>query len=179
MKPIVHLPIFLIFLTPSGAKEIFKSLSDLNLAVLAHDCGNGTNQEFLVDSAIWTVQKLNYLQFLPVKIGLEVHEVCTEKQEFQSVFDLFLRKDKEYFFGVISDEFVDPKLRRFSAALNIEIRETEKFFGNLIRASVALLESIGMIEDVTILAPRESIAEQFLKSARKQDICVKEVIVYE
>lgn len=182
MKPIVYLlPILLIFLSTSssGAKEIFRSLADLNLAVLTHGCGNKTNNEFLVDSAIWTVQKLNYLQFLPVKIGLEIDEICTEKEEFQSVFDLFLQRDQEYFFGVISDKFFDPRLKKFSAVLGLEIRETSKSFKTLISASVALLESIGMTQNVTILAPSESIAEQFVKDSRKQDICLNEVIVYE
>ncbi|XP_008199173.3 protein bride of sevenless [Tribolium castaneum] len=163
-----------------SVKEVFKKDGDVNVALILHnDCNSTTvltqQEQSLVNSAIWTVHQLNYSEI--ITFGLSIYKACNEKEEYQTVFELFQKQDENFLLGLISTS-LKPQIRKLCDALDLVIQATVKCPTPLVEASIELLKRLNWIENVTVIAPNEFILNEFAIISRKKWICVRDFVTY-
>ncbi|KAJ8920169.1 hypothetical protein NQ315_011830 [Exocentrus adspersus] len=172
-----------------GAEPIFSSEGDVYVAVIldGDSCRNSTTDlipyrlQTLASSAVWTTHRLNFLQVLtPLKLGFDVYEACTESDYYKIIFDLYQEEEagSKYLLGVVTDGNPSEKVSQFCEVLDVRILSSYKYQGNLVRASVKVLSSLGWAGNVTVLAPDDNLLREFYRYSKKEFVCVKDCLVY-
>ncbi|KAG5898753.1 hypothetical protein JTB14_010963 [Gonioctena quinquepunctata] len=166
-----------------GVKTVLEVEGDLKISLLLDHCRNSSEavpfkQQSLVSTAIWTTQRVNFLEILsPLKLGLSVYEICSESDYIKTIFDLY--ESENYLLGVISERRLSEKVLKLCDVLDVRIRETSKNHGFLLEAAVEFLGAIGWVENVTVLAPDENVMQEFYLHSKAEFICIQECVIYE
>lgn len=165
------------------AAPVFVLNGELKLTLLVRECNSSeiVHTKTLVNSAIWTVERLNFLEFTtPLRLGLTVFKVCDESDYFNALFKTFVDSKATLQLGVISDRnLITNKLREFGGVLEMEYAVTKKYWSCLVKASVRLLDALELQENVTVVASREDVLMEFFRQSRKQWVCVRHCILME
>ncbi|XP_050499671.1 protein bride of sevenless [Diabrotica virgifera virgifera] len=177
--------IFVLFLfSETQSTAVLEVEGDPAIAVLVEDCRNESEvipfrKQALVSTAVWTTERVNFLEYLaPMKLGLKVFEICTEAEYFKSVFDLY-NQNETFILGIVTEKKLNDRLVKFGDLLDLRTIPVPHQYGFLIKAAIKLLSALGWVENVTILAPEETITSEFYKHSKSSFICIKECIIYE
>lgn len=183
MRSIFFVVFLLIVSKSNGFKKVANIEGDVNIAVLLTNCHNSSELipfkiQSMISSTLWTVQRINYLELLsPIKLGVEIYEICNETDYFETIFELYQR-DEEVFLGLISGERLSDKVIKFCDVLDIKAILTSKYDSFRIKAAIKFLSALGWIENVTVYAPHEHIIDEFFIYSKEEYICIKECMVY-
>ncbi|CAH1155910.1 unnamed protein product [Phaedon cochleariae] len=171
----------ILFKNASGEKSA-EVKGDVKIALLLDNCVNSSDPyriQSLIASSVSTTDRINLLETLaPLKLGLSVHEICSESDYYKTIFDLYMQED-DYLIGIIYDKELPEKVLKFSSVLDIWTTPTTKFSHYLVKASVQFLSVIGWIDNVTVVAPDEKIMNEFYAQSKREDICITECIIFE
>ncbi|XP_044267098.1 protein bride of sevenless [Tribolium madens] len=163
-----------------SVKEVFRREGDVNVALILHnDCNSTTvlteQEQSLVNSAIWTVHQLNYSEL--ISFGMSIYKTCNEKEEYQTIFELFQKQDENFLLGLISTS-LKPHIRKLCDALDLVVQPTVKCPTPLVKASIELLERLNWIENVTVIASNEFTVNEFSIMSQKKWICITDFVTY-
>lgn len=161
---------------------VFAFEGDLQLTLLVRECNNSdvVYARTLVNSAIWTTERLNFLDFTgPLRLGLTAFKVCEENDYYNALFKVFAAKAKTLQLGVISDRKLTDKLKQFAGVLELDYEVTMKYWSYLVKASVRLVDALDLQENVTVVASREDVLMEFFRQSRKHWVCVQHCILME
>lgn len=153
---------------------------DLQLTLLVRECNSSdvVHAKTLVNSAIWTTERLNFLEYTgPLRLGLTAFKVCKVDDYFNVVFKVFGAREEALQLGVISDGKFEGKLGEFAKVLGVDCEVTTKYWSYLVKASVRLLDALGLQENVTVVASREDVLMEFFRQSRKHWVCVQHCIL--
>lgn len=161
---------------------VFAFEGDLQLTLLVRECNNSdvAYARTLVNSAIWTTERLNFLEFTaPLSLGLTAFKVCEENDYYNALFQVFAAAPETLQLGVISDRKFSDKLKRFAGVLELEYEVTTKYWSYLVKAAVRLVDALDLQENVTVVASREDVLMEFFRQSRKHWVCVQHCILME
>lgn len=163
-----------------GQDAVFALGGELQLALLVRECNSSeiVHTRSLVNSAIWTTERLNFLEYTaPLRLGLTVFKVCEESDYFDALFKIFNSNEGSITLGAISDTKFSGKLKEFVGVLEMDYEVTTKYWNHLVKASVRLLVALELQENVTVVASREDVLMEFFRQSRREWVCVKQCIL--
>lgn len=164
-----------------GQDATFVLSGELRFALLVQECNSSeiVHTRTLVNSAIWTAERLNFLEYTgPLRLGLAAFKVCREADYFKALFKIFSnRQEDSLLLGVISDRRLPRKLEEFAGVLEVDHEVTTKYLKYLVKASVRLLGVLELQENVTVVASREDVLFEFFRQSRKEWICVRRCVL--
>nr|CAI5824417.1 unnamed protein product [Callosobruchus analis] len=179
--------LLLLLFTLSNAQRMKTSVEipgDLTIALLVKTCHNSSvdlipyHTNSLVSSAMWVVERLNYLEHTtPLTLGLKVYEICEEIDFFKSIFDLY-QAENDYLLTVVSEDTLSEKMLNFCEVLDVRSSSIARCSKLLVKTTVEFLNAMGWVENVTVFGPDEFIMEEFSSYAVKQSVCVMDLIIY-
>ncbi|XP_057653284.1 protein bride of sevenless [Diorhabda carinulata] len=173
-----------IFAKTQAVSPVIEVEGDPAIAIVLENCRNNTQvipyrKQSIVSTAIWTTDRINFLEYLaPMKIGLKVFETCTTNDHFKTVFDLY-NQNETYYLGIITEKKLNERLLKFDDLLDLRTVPVSTHYHFLIKAAIKSLIILGWTENVSILAPDESIVSEFYKLSKPAFVCIKQCIVYE
>lgn len=187
LKFLMSIIISIIFV--ESARQIYKSDGELNIALLIKNCINSSDDDntpyisqSLLASAIWTTQRLNFLNKLSpttLNFGLQVYETsCTENDYFNTIFELYQQQSKQYLLGLINDRLLSKKEFQFSNLLDVKSTVIIKNIKLLYKTSTSVLNGLGWTDNVTVIAPDETILKEFYRYSKKEYICLRDCVLY-
>ncbi|XP_017786518.1 PREDICTED: protein bride of sevenless isoform X2 [Nicrophorus vespilloides] len=172
--------IFFVFIHCAASTLIYKSDGDLNIGFLIESRMNSALQRTLINSAIWTADRLNNIkQNEELEIGLAVYSVKGQEDYFSSIYEMYHDHRNRYLLGFMSTDGLPDKVDKFSRLLNVETKTFPKFTSSLIKAAVKLLEALNWVENIQVVTPDQFILREFYRITRKQWMCVKDFIIYD
>lgn len=166
-----------------GVKKVAEVEGDVYIAVLLTNCQNSSEYipfriQSMISSTLWTAHRINYLELLfPLKVGVEIYEICNETDYFQTIFQLY-QQNQEYFVGLISSENFNEKVKKFCEVLDTTAYQTSKYESFLVKASIQFLGALGWVDNISVFAPQEHVLNEFFGYSKKEFICVKNCMVY-
>ncbi|CAH2008262.1 unnamed protein product [Acanthoscelides obtectus] len=184
MLPIGLLLLLLTFSNTERIKTSVEIPGDLTIALLVSTCHNSTvdlipyHTNSLVSSAMWIVDRLNYLEYAaPLTLGLKVYGICEEIDYFKSIFDLY-QSENDYLLTVISEASLSEKMLNFCEVLDVRSSSIARCSKLLVKSTVEFLNVMGWVENVTVFGPDEFIMEEFSSYAVRQSVCVTDLVIY-
>lgn len=183
MRCLIFVFVVILTDTTAGVKKVADIDGDINIAILVKNCQSSNDSipftvQSKISTTVWTTQRINYLQLLaPLKLGVEVYEVCNETDYFKTIFEIY-QLEEEHLLGLISSEKLDDKVLKFCEVLNIKVTKITKYESFLVKASIQFLNALGWVDNVTVFAPEEHVLDEFFGYSKKEFICVKECMVY-
>ncbi|CAH1140510.1 unnamed protein product [Phyllotreta striolata] len=158
---------------------------DINIALLLNNCRRNDSEaipfdkQSLVSTALWTIERINYFESLaPLKLGLQVYEICTEQDALKFYFQLYENRDS-YVLGTVNEKKLSTKLNKFADLLEIPTVAVTHLLDVLIKAANEFMRGVNWTENVTVFAPDKALMSQYFKLSKSASICVKECYIYE
>lgn len=176
--------VFLTFCAIISAREtVFKKKNDLNFALLLHNCRNGTSapfvQQSIINSAIWTIQRLNFLSTTNLNFGISIYELCQSRDYYEIIFELFQKQEDQFLVGFINERPLPKKIKKITAALELKSKPIVKCPNSLIKGIVALLSALQWNGNITVIAPNEKIVNKLAGLSQQKQICITKYLIYE
>ncbi|KAK5644945.1 hypothetical protein RI129_006245 [Pyrocoelia pectoralis] len=158
-----------------GVNEVYEDKKDLNFVLLFKECSLlNCNSRTYINSAIWTVNQLNDLNFTsPVNLGLTVYHTCSEGDDYNVIYKIFRTYEAEGFVGALSNHALSKSLKRFSDALDIHLTVTNSYQIWIIEATVKFLLTFESRTNVTVYAESENVLRLFYSLTKYANVCVK------
>ncbi|GJQ80385.1 boss [Trypoxylus dichotomus] len=161
---------------------LYESEGDIKISFLIEDCSENLAVESnlgrtYINSAIWIVERINLLQTTsPLTLGLSVYQTCNDTDVYNTLFHIFQQHEYIFHLGIVVIKPFSRSLIEFCRALDIKTKYVYKHLKPPVKASVELLALLNWKENVTILTQYQEITHDFYKYARKEWICVKNII---
>ncbi|KAL1495084.1 hypothetical protein ABEB36_010558 [Hypothenemus hampei] len=163
--------------------RIFNVQGDVSVSVILNkdnckNCSDGLtqNERTLINSAIWTVERVNFLQILkPLKFGLSIYESNREVDILKSLLESY---DSDTCLGAVFLQEIGDKANKFSTLLQLSTKRklpTDRF---LVRAAVNFLIFIGRTYNITLLTTKEEVVDLFYYESRRNNICLDECYIF-
>ncbi|CAH0555459.1 unnamed protein product [Brassicogethes aeneus] len=180
MLPHIIIPLLTV-LSQTVSQEIYSDPSDVNMALILNKCNSATpySTHSVVNSAIWTTQRINFLEITsPLKFGLTVIQTCSQKENMNTIFNLYNSSDEHYLVGVISEERFDDKTSRFSDILDIQRKVIPKIYKAIIKSTVEFMSMMNWFENVTVTVTSERFLSEFYTYATRKFICINSYLIW-
>ncbi|XP_030761832.1 protein bride of sevenless [Sitophilus oryzae] len=177
---VIVLSVFSAITLQNSPRKLHSVEGDVNIAFLYQNCENGSldaNRNSLIHSALWTVQRINYLELLsPLKLGLSIYQTCSELDFLETLFEIY-KTDENYTLGIITTRKINKQIGKFARSLDLRIKSVKKEYESVIKASMMFLKKLGRDHEVTVMTTEEKSLEAFYGQSRRLRVCLKEFIV--
>lgn len=162
--------------------KLFGSSGDVSVVVIIHDCDLlelSASRKTVVNSAIWLTERISFLENLhPLKLGISVYQACSEVDYLRTLLEIY-ENDATYVLGVITSQQPGEKVKKFSEILHLKSKNIKTFPGQLVKAAVKFLASVGWKRNVVLVANDDQTVDFFYHHAKVSRVCVKKCFFYE
>lgn len=164
-----------------NVNQVYNIEGQIRIAIVLNECANSTPISWTyVNSAIWTVERLNFLNFTyPLSLGLSVFQTCTEADYYNPIYKIFKQDDEGLILGALSTENFPPKIVQFGNLLDVHLEVINKYRTFLAEATVKLLVTLDLTENVTVYSEEREVLQKFYKFTREEFICVRNAFISE
>lgn len=182
--------ILCVFFTPmqTNTKElcdiqpVYSVKRDLNIGIVLNECKDSRQyailEDTLVNSAIWTINRLNQLDLtVPLKLGLTIYKACTTLDVYGSFYNLFHNNFDSYLLGVVTLKELPNKIKSLSTVLDINTKTKSEHISHLLKATLSFIEASDWHRNFSIITSTEEIAEEFISLSRNKNFCVFSSII--
>lgn len=140
-------------------------------------CRNNTKVEKTrINSAIWTIDRINSLDFTPYKLGLSVYKTCEEKDLYKAIFELF-SQDDSLLVGVVSVDEVPLKIKKVFADLGVRYLKKYSIDTEMFEGAVSFLKLANWRQDISVIGFDEDVVDGFGRLSRDEGVCIKENVI--
>lgn len=174
MNTNVKVLVLLIATILSETSGVYTSKSSLKIGLLLSTCqeNSTTLLQTYKNSAVWVIQRLNYLEATPFTLQLNTYESCMKSDVYNDLYDVLKRENDSFAVGVISVAPLPEKAKKICDAIDVTCASKGAYTDDIVKAAVSFLDTFSVDRFLTVVAPDEDILEELGTLARLKGICI-------